>query len=68
MMSPGDNFRAKALELLDRAETQDNRELREELENLAAAFLRLAKQAKRDAAFAAETEVRSESTATPKRR
>jgi hypothetical protein len=48
---PGDNYRAKALELLARADTEIDPSLRAELENLAAAFLRLAEQAERNRQF-----------------
>jgi hypothetical protein len=47
-MAPGDNYRAKALELLVRAETEGDLQMRAELENLAAAYLRLAEQAERN--------------------
>jgi hypothetical protein len=47
-MAVGDNYRAKALELLVRAETEDDLQMRAELENLAAAYLRLADQAERN--------------------
>ena len=42
-MSAGDNHRAKALELLSRAEIENDLTMRAEFENLAAAFLRLAR-------------------------
>jgi hypothetical protein len=41
------------------AETENNQTVRAEFENLAEAFLRVAEQADRDAAFAAETELPS---------
>jgi hypothetical protein len=49
----GDKYKycAKALELLARAETESDPQLRAELENLAAAFLRLAEQAERNTQF-----------------
>ena len=47
-MASGDNYRAKALELLARAETENDLELRQGFENLAAAYLRLAEQAERN--------------------
>jgi hypothetical protein len=50
-MVPGDNNRAKALELLARAETESDPQMRAELQNLAAAFLRLAEQAARNSQF-----------------
>jgi hypothetical protein len=55
-MSAGDNHRAKALELLARAEIENDLTMRAEFENLAAAFLRLAAQAERNAAFVVECE------------
>ena len=42
---------AKALELLARAEIESDPQMRTELENLAAAFLRLAEQAERNSQF-----------------
>jgi hypothetical protein len=42
---------AKALELLARAETECDPQMRAELENLAAAFVRLAEQAERNSQF-----------------
>jgi hypothetical protein len=50
-MVPGDNYRATALELLARAEIENDPQMRAELENLAAAFLRLAEQAARNSRF-----------------
>jgi hypothetical protein len=50
-MVPGDNHRASALELLARAEIENDPQMRAELENLAAAFLRLAEQAARNSRF-----------------
>ena len=50
-MVPGDKYRAKALELLVRADTEGDLGMRAELENLAAAYLRLAKQAERNSKF-----------------
>jgi len=47
-MVPGDNYRAKALELLARAEIESDPQIRAELENLAMAFVRLAGQAERN--------------------
>ena len=47
-MAPGDAYRARALELLARAEVETDPETRAEFENLAAAFLRLAEQAERN--------------------
>ena len=48
-MAAGDNYRAKALELLAKAEVETNPTIKADFENLAAAFLRLAKQAERNA-------------------
>ena len=50
-MVPGDNYRARTLQLLARAETESDPQMRAELENLAAAFLRLAEQAERNSQF-----------------
>ena len=47
-MTAGDGYRAKALELLGRADVETDLQMRAELENLAAAFLRLAEQAERN--------------------
>ena len=58
-MSAADNYRAKAAKLFVKAETESNQTVRAEFENLAEAFLRVAEQAERDAAFAAETELPS---------
>ncbi len=65
-MSPGDNYRAKALELLAKAEIENDLTMRAEFENLAAAFLRLAEQAERNAAFVVEFELPSEKDSDPK--
>jgi hypothetical protein len=47
-MAVGDNYRAKALELLAHADTERDQAARAELESLAAAYLRLAEQAERN--------------------
>jgi hypothetical protein len=47
-VTAGDGYRAIALELLARADVETDPPMRVELENLAAAFLRLADQAKRN--------------------
>ena len=47
-MTAGAGYRAKALELLGRADVETDLQMRAELENLAAAFLRLAEQAERN--------------------
>jgi hypothetical protein len=65
-MSAGDNYRAKALELLARAEIETDLTIRAEFENLAAAFLRLAEQAERNAAFIVEFELPTERDTDPK--
>ena len=50
----GDCYRAKALELLARADGENDSQMRAEFENLAAAFLRLAEQAERNAGLIIE--------------
>jgi hypothetical protein len=50
-MSAGDNYLAKSLELLGKAENESDPTLRAEFENLAAAFRRLAEQAERNQNF-----------------
>ena len=65
-MSAGDNHRAKALELLARAEIENDLTMRAEFENLAAAFLRLDEQAERNAAFVVEFERPTEKDSDPK--
>jgi hypothetical protein len=50
-MTTGDGYRAKALELLARADGEIDSPMRAEFESLAAAFLRLAEQAERNAAL-----------------
>ena len=50
-MSAGDNYLAKSLELLGKAENENDPTLRAEFENLAAAFRRLAEQAARNQNF-----------------
>jgi hypothetical protein len=55
-MSAGDKYRARALELLARAETAKDGRTRAKFENLAAAFNRLALQAERNAAFDGATD------------
>ena len=56
-MVVGDNYRAKALELLARAETETNPTIRAEFENLAAAYLRLAEQAERNSGLVIDFEL-----------
>ena len=66
-MGSGDKYKycAKALELLARAETESDLEQRAELENLAAAFLRLAEQADRNSQFDLTSELPSPKTDDP---
>jgi hypothetical protein len=59
-MAVGDNYRAKALELLALAETETNPAVRAEFENLAAAYLRLAEQAERNSGLVIDFELPSE--------
>jgi hypothetical protein len=54
LMAVGDHYRAKALELLAHAETERDSLVRAELENLAAAYLRLAEQAERNSGLTIE--------------
>ncbi|MGB9297577.1 MAG: hypothetical protein WCB52_15385 [Pseudolabrys sp.] len=56
-MAPGDTYRARALELLARAEVETDPETRAEFENLAAAFLRLAEQAERNSKLVIDFEL-----------
>jgi hypothetical protein len=49
-VTTGDHYRGKALELPARADGEIDSQIRTEFENLAAAFLRLAEQAERNAA------------------
>lgn len=50
-MNAGDNYSAKALALLAKAEVEKDPELAAEYENLARSFLLLAEQAKRNTHF-----------------
>jgi len=59
-MVAGDRYRAKALQLLALADGENNETAKAEFENLAAAFLRLAGQAERNAALIIEFELPSE--------
>jgi len=54
LMAVGDHYRAKALELLAHADTERDPQARAELENLAAAYLRLAEQAERNSGLTIE--------------
>ena len=65
-MTPGDRYRAKALELLARAEVERDPQLRTEFETLAAAFLRLAEQAERNAALTIDFALPSDEAGKPK--
>ena len=67
-MTSGDGYRAKALELLARAETEGDLSIRSGYENLAAAYLRLAEQAERNTKLIIEFELPSEVDSTPKRK
>jgi hypothetical protein len=58
-MTSGDSYRAKALELLAHAETENDPEMRTGFENLAAAYLRLAEQAERNTKLTIEFELPS---------
>jgi len=53
-MVAGDRYRAKALELLAMADGENIQTVKAEFEKLAAAFLRLAEQAERNAALTIE--------------
>jgi len=53
-MAAGDRYRGKALELLVLADSESIQTVKAELENLAAAFVRLAEQAERNAALTIE--------------
>jgi len=53
-MAAGDRYRAKALELLAHAETENHLAMRHDLEMMAAAYLRLAEQAERNENFVVE--------------
>ena len=59
-MVAGDGYRVKALELLARADGENDQTIKAEFENLAAAFLRLAEQAERNAALLVEFDLPSE--------
>ena len=56
-MAAGDRYRAKALEILARADGENDQSVKADLENLAAAFLRLAEQAERNATLTIEFEL-----------
>jgi hypothetical protein len=65
-MTSGDNYRAKALELLARAETETDSELRRDFASLGAAYLRLAEQAERNTKLVVEFELLPEKTGNRK--
>jgi hypothetical protein len=65
-MTTGDGYRAKALELLARADGEVSSQIRTEFENMAAAYLRLAEQADRNVALIIEFELPPEGEADPK--
>jgi hypothetical protein len=67
-MVAGDGYRVKALELLARADSENDQTIKAEFENLAVAFLRLAEQAERNAALIIEFDLPSkeEGKAKPK--
>ena len=65
-MASGDSYRAKVLELLARAETENDPELRRSFENLAAAYMRLAEQADRNTKLVIDFETPAEETSDPK--
>ena len=67
LMAVGDHYRAKALELLAHAETERDLLARAELENLAAAYLRLAEQAERNSGLTIEFDLTPEKD-NPKRK
>jgi len=67
-MASGDAYRAKALELLAHAETENDPLLRSGFENLAAAYLRLAEQAERNTKLTIEFELPDKDRADPKRK
>jgi len=56
-MAAGDNYRAKALEFLARAETENDPSTRTGFENLAAAYLQLAEQAERNSRLVIDFEL-----------
>ena len=67
-MAVGDNYRAKALELLAHADTERDSLARAELENLAAAYLRLAEQAERNSDLIIEFELPPEQESRKRKR
>ena len=67
-MIAGDGYRAKALELFVRADGENDPSLKTELENLAAAFLRLAEQAERNVALTIEFELPADEEGNPEQK
>jgi hypothetical protein len=67
-MAAGDMYRAKALELLARADGENNETVKAELENLAVAYRRLAEQAERNAALTIEFELPADEEGNPKQK
>ena len=65
-MASGDAYRAKALELLAHAETENDPTMRAGFENLAAAYLRLAEQADRNTRLTVEFELPEKDNGDPK--
>lgn len=65
-MATGDRYRAKALDPLAHADGETDSQIRTEFENLAAAFLRLAEQAERNAALTIEFELPPKMEGDPK--
>ena len=56
-MKSEERYRAKAAELLGRAEIENSQVFKAEFENLAAAYLRLAEQVERNSALIVEFEL-----------
>jgi len=67
-MAVGDNYRAKALELLAHADTERDQAARAELESLAAAYLRLAEQAERNSDLILELKLPPEQESRKRKR
>ena len=65
-MTAGDGYRAKALELLARADGEIDSQTRAEFEKLAAGFLRLAEQAERNTKLVIEFVLPPENEGNPK--
>jgi len=67
-MASGDEYRAKALELLAHADTESDPLLRSGFENLAAAYLRLAEQAERNTKLIIEFDLPDNDTSDTKQK